>query len=94
MATVVTQQALWVPFVFGYRISAGVWIARVTMILVGAAAIYLGNVWPRMPVPRVPERRAAVRMKVNRASGWMMVICGLVVVLLGLFLPLVVHHRA
>ena len=93
IATVVTQQALMVTFLFGYRISAGEWIARATMILVGAVTIYLGNVYPRVPVPRAPERKAAIRMKANRVSGWMMVISGLLVVLLGLFLPLVVHHR-
>jgi hypothetical protein len=93
MATVVTQQALMVTFLFGYRISAGEWIARATMILVGAVTIYLGNVYPRLPVPRALEQKAAIRMKANRVSGWMMVISGLLVVLLGLFLPLVVHHR-
>jgi hypothetical protein len=93
VATVVTQQALMSSFVLGYRISAGELIARATMILVGAVTIYLGNVYPRMPVPRAPEQKAAVRMKANRVSGWVMVISGFAVVLLGLFLPLLVHHH-
>jgi hypothetical protein len=93
-ATVIMQQALLLaPFVFGYRVSAGEWIGRVTMLAVGVATIYLGNLWPRMPVPRGPERTAVIRMKVNRISGWIMVISGLLIVLLGLFLP-ILHHSA
>jgi len=92
-ATVVMQQTLLVPFVFGHRVSAGEWIARATMLAVGAVTIYLGNIWPRMPVPRAPERIAAIRMKANRISGWAMVIMGLGIVLLGLFLPMMRYHR-
>jgi hypothetical protein len=77
--------------VFGYRIPGDL-IARVIMLVVGAVTIYLGNLWPRMPTPRAPERTAAIRMKANRISGWVMVISGLLVVLLGLFLPLLVPH--
>ncbi len=55
---------------------------------VGAVTIYLGNLWPRMPTPRAPERKAATTMKVNRFSGWLMVIIGV----LGLFLPLLHPH--
>jgi hypothetical protein len=87
-ATMIIQQALWVPFVFGYRVAMGEWIARGIMVAVGAVTIYLGNLWPKMPTAREPERGAAIRMKVNRFSGWMMVIVGLLIVLLGLFLPL------
>jgi hypothetical protein len=90
--TVVVSQALMVFFVFGYPVAAGEWIARATMLAVGAVTIYLGNLWPRMPVPRVADRTAAVRMKVNRASGWIMVGCGLMVILLGLFMPYLQHH--
>jgi hypothetical protein len=93
-ATVLVQQALWVSFVLGYRVSAGEWIARGIMLAVGAATIYLGNLWPRMPVPRARDRTAAIRMKANRISGWIMVIVGLLIVLLGLFLPLIERHRA
>jgi hypothetical protein len=89
-ATMIVQQALWLPFVFGYRVAAGVLIARAIMLTVGAATIYLGNLWPRMPAPRAPGRTAAIRMKVNRISGWVMVVFGLLVILLGLFLPLLV----
>jgi hypothetical protein len=89
----VIQQALWVPFVFGYRVAIGEDIARATMVAVGAATIYLGNVWPRMPTPRAPERTAAIRMKANRFIGWFVVMFGLLVLLLGLFLPLLMHHR-
>jgi hypothetical protein len=92
--TVVIGQALWIPFVFGRQVSAGEWIARGTMLAVGAATVYLGNLWPRMPVAREPGRTAAMRMKVNRISGWIMVMVGLLVVLLGLFLPLVTRHPA
>ena len=91
-ATVVIGQALWMPFIFGHRVSAGEWIARATMVAVGAATLYLGNLWPRMPVPRAPERTAAIRMKANRISGWIMVIVGLGVALLGLFLPVLMRH--
>ncbi len=78
-----------VPFAFGYRSAAGEWVARAVMLGVGAATLYLGNLWPRMPTPRSPQRTAAAMMKSNRVSGWVMVICGLLVMLLGLFLPLI-----
>jgi hypothetical protein len=58
------------------------------MVTEGAVTIYLGNLWPRMPTPRAQGRKAAIMMKANRISGWVMVIFGLLVVLLGLFLPL------
>lgn len=62
--------------------------SRILMWVVGAVTIYLGNLWPRMPTARTPDRSGAIRMKANRVSGWIMVISGLVIVLLGLFLPL------
>jgi hypothetical protein len=77
--------------VFGYPVP-GVLIARVIMVTEGAVTIYLGNLWPRMPTPRASDRKAAIMMKANRISGWVMVIFGLLVVLLGLFLPLLHPH--
>jgi len=89
-AAVVAQQAFWGLATFGYPV--GDLIPRATTVAVGAATIYLGNLWPRFPTPRAPERKAAARMKVNRFSGWLMVIIGVLVVLLGLFLPLLYPH--
>jgi hypothetical protein len=86
-ATVIAQQALMALFVLGYP-PVGDLILRATTVTLGVVTIYLGNLWPRMPTPRAPERKAVVRMKVNRFSGWLMVTVGLLVVLLGLFLPL------
>jgi hypothetical protein len=85
--TVTTGQLLMALLLFGVR-APGDLIARATLAAMGAVTIYLGNLWPRMPTPRAPEQRAATRMKANRSSGWLMVIVGLLVILLGLFLPL------
>jgi hypothetical protein len=90
--TVVAAQASMVPLVFGYKVPAAEWIASAAMLAVGAATIYLGNLWPRMPAPRTPDRTSAIRMKANRVSGWVMVITGLLVILLGLFMPYLQHH--
>jgi hypothetical protein len=87
-ATMLIQQALMALFVFGYLVPIGVWITRATCIAVGAVTIYLGNLWPRMPTPRAPESKAAIRMRANRSGGWLMVMFGLMVILLGVFLPL------
>ena len=84
-AALVAQQAFWVLVTFGYP--AGGWIPRATTVAVGAVTIYLGNLWPRMPTPRAPEHTAAKVMKINRLSGWVMVIVGTLAVLLGLFMP-------
>ena len=84
-AAVVAQQAFWALVTFGYPV--GDWIPRVTTVAVGAVTIYLGNLWPRMPTPRAPEHTAAKVMKINRLSGWVMVIVGTLAVLLGLFMP-------
>lgn len=95
MANSIVGQVLMASMVFGYRIPGDL-IARVLMLLVGAVTIYLGNLWPRMPTPRAPERKAAMTMKANRISGWVLVTIGLLMILLGLFLPLLVpglrHH--
>ena len=89
-AVLVAEQVFWALATFGYPV--GDWLPRVTTVAVGAVTIYLGNVWPRMPTPRAPEQTAAIRMKVNRLSGWLMVIIGLLVVLLGVFLPVLFPH--
>lgn len=75
--------------VFGHPLAyaQSIWSARLTMLTVGMVTIYLGNVWPRMPVSRAPEKRSARQMKVARLTGWFMVIFGSGIVLLGLFLP-------
>jgi hypothetical protein len=85
-AAVLAQQAFWALIAFGYPV--GDLIPRVTTMAIGAVTIYLGNLWPRMPISRAPGERAAMRMKANRVIGWVMVVIGLLVVLLGLFLPL------
>ncbi len=87
---VLAQQAFWTFVTFGHPV--GDLIPRATTVVVGLVTIYLGNLWPRMPTPRVPERTAATRMKIHRFSGWLMVIIGLLVVMLGLFLPLLYPH--
>ena len=87
--TAILQQAMMVPFAFGYRFAAGEWVGRAIMLAVGAATIYLGNLWPRMPTARTPQRTAGITMRANRVSGWVMVIGGLTIMLLGLFLPLI-----
>ena len=91
LGTAIAEQLLIASLVFGYPIR-GILIARLLMMAMGAATIYLGNLWPRMPTPRAPEREAAIRMKVNRFCGWVVVIFGLLVVLLGLFLPILFPH--
>ncbi len=95
IANAIAGQALMATIVFRYPVP-GELITRMIMVAVGAATIYLGNLWPRLPTPRAPERTAAMRMKANRVSGWVMVIFGLLIVLLGLFLPLLypwMRHR-
>jgi uncharacterized membrane protein len=94
IAAGLAQQALIVPMAYGYPLgySVGHSIARVIMVVVGAVMIYLGNLWPRVPTPRAPERQAAIQMKTHRVIGWLMVILGLLIVLLGLFLPLLQPH--
>ena len=89
MAVVITQQILMASMAFSVPVGAfaGLSVMSVTTIAVGAVTIYLGNLWPRMPTPRTPERKAAAKMKANRGAGWFMVIVGTLVVLLGLFLP-------
>ena len=91
LGTAITEQLLMASLVFRYPVQ-GVLITRVIMLAVGAVTIYLGNLWPKMPTPRAPERAAAIRMKVNRVCGWVVVIFGLAVILLGLFLPLLLPH--
>ena len=86
-ASMLGSQAVATLAFFGYF--TGDLIPRATTVALGAGTICLGNVWPRMPTPTVPEWKAARRMKANRLAGWMMVIIGLLMVLLGLFLPLV-----
>jgi hypothetical protein len=87
--TAILQQAMMVPFAYGYRFAVGEWVARAMMLAVGAATLYLGNLWPRMPTARTPQRTAAIAMRANRVSGWVMVVFGLLLVLLGLLLPVI-----
>lgn len=89
MAVVIIQQLLMTSLAFRIYMGplVGFSIARVTTIAVGLVTIYLGNLWPRMPVSRAPERKAAATMKANRGAGWFMVIVGVLVVLWGLFMP-------
>jgi hypothetical protein len=86
-ASVFIQQAFIALIVLGFPL--GDLIPRATCVAVGAVTIYLGNLMPRMPVARAPERTAAIRMKIYRRSGWLMVVFGLLVVALGVFLPLI-----
>ena len=88
--SVVLQQAVMALTAFGYP--TGDMVPRATCVVIGLATIYLGNLWPRMPVARTPERTAAKLMKAHRVGGWVMVTCGLLVLALGLFLPLVEPH--
>ena len=91
IANAIVGQMLMATLVFGYPLP-GVLITRAIMVMVGGATIYLGNLWPRLPTPRAPEREAALQMKVNRVCGWAVVTFGLLVVLLGLFLPQIFPH--
>jgi hypothetical protein len=88
MAAMLAGQAViaLVVFGFGHQIRGDL-IARAIMLTIGLATIYLGNLWPRMPVSRVPERKAAATMKANRYAGWFMVAVGLIVFLWGVFVP-------
>ena len=79
----IAMQASMALLAFGYQFR-GELIGRAITVAMGLATIYLGNLWPRMPTART----ASGRMKVNRLNGWVMVIVGVLVVLLGLFLPL------
>jgi hypothetical protein len=89
LAATITGQVLMLTAAFGYPVRGDL-ITRAIMVVEGAVTIYLGNLWPRMPTPRAPERIAAIKMKANRVSGWVMVVAGLLMILLGLFLPLLV----
>jgi len=91
MASVIAQQAVMALMAFGRP--TGDLVPRATCVAVGVVTIYLGNLWPRMPMPRPPGRTTATRMKSNRMGGWVMVIGGVLVVLLGLFMPLLYPHR-
>ncbi len=75
--------------VFGHPLGhdSSILSARLTMLTVGAVTMYLGNLWPRMPILRAPEQKPALQMKVHRRIGWFMVIFGFGIVLFGLFLP-------
>lgn len=87
MAAMLAGQVVILLVVFGFGPFRGDLIARAIMLTVGAATIYLGNLWPRMPVARAPDGKAARQMKANRYSGWFMVIVGLGVFLWGIFAP-------
>ena len=87
IGTLIIGQLLMAFLVFRSPVP-GPLIARATMVAMGLVTIYLGNLWPKMPTPRAPERAAAARMRANRFSGWLMVTVGAVALLLGLFLPL------
>ncbi len=89
MVVVIAQQAFMGLLIFGYAVAPpiGYSFPRITMVAVGAVTIYLGNLWPRMPIARAPEAKPALRMKANRYAGWFMVIVGLLVLLWGLFAP-------
>jgi hypothetical protein len=63
------------------------WIARVVLAANGALAIYLGNTLPKYPVARAPEQLPAVRMKINRLTGWLYVIFGALFAVAALFQP-------
>jgi hypothetical protein len=93
MATALAQQALIAMMVFGYP-PVGWPASRIIMFVVGGLTLYLGNLWPKMPAPRTPERAAAVMMNAHRVSGRIMVTAGLLIILFGLFLPLLAPgHR-
>jgi hypothetical protein len=82
-------QVLMALLVFGFGQQVrGDWIARGITLTVGFATIYLGNLWPRMPVSRAPEQKAAAKMKANRYAGWFMVIVGVLVTLWGVIMPI------
>ncbi len=89
MAAMIAGQVVMalVVFGFGHHIRGDL-VSRAIMLTVGAATIYLGNLWPRMPVSRAPEKKPAAVMKANRYAGWFMVAVGLLLVFLwGLFVP-------
>jgi hypothetical protein len=88
IGTMLTGQLLMAMLAFGFGHQVrGDLVARAIMLTVGAATIYLGNLWPRMPVSRAPAQKAALRMKANRYAGWLLVIIGLLIALWGLFFP-------
>jgi hypothetical protein len=85
-AAMLGSQAIATLAAFGY--SLGDLVPRATTVAFGVALICLGNVWPRLPTSRVPERKAAKSMRINRVWGWVMVIMGLAMVLQAPFSPL------
>ena len=89
-AAVIGTQATLALLAFGHPV--GDLIPRATTVALGAVTIYLGNLWPRLPTSRAPTQKAARRMKALRLGGWVMVISGLLIVLLGLFMPLLYPH--
>jgi hypothetical protein len=60
---------------------------RAVLLAVAGLMIYFGNVGPRMPIPRAPEDKPAVRMKYNRLSSWMTVVFGALLGVAALFAP-------
>ena len=91
VAVVLGSQAVVALAGLGY--SGGEWIGRATGLAMGAALVCLGNVWPRLPIPRPSEGKAAAAMKVNRLWGWLMVIMGMGAILSVLF-PSLFHPWA
>jgi hypothetical protein len=89
IGAMLTGQVLLALLVFGFGQQVrGDWVARAIMLTIGFATIYLGNLWPRMPVSRAPEQKAAATMKANRYAGWFLVIVGLLVTLWGVIMPI------
>ena len=89
-ASMILQQAVMALLAFGFQ--TGDVIPRATCLLIGGATLYLGNLWPRMPIARTPEAKAAALMRAHRFGGWLMVTFGLLLIALGLFLPLLEPH--
>lgn len=72
----------------GLADSNGDWMGRAVLIALGCLAIYMGNVWPKMPASRAPQDKPATQMKYNRLGGWLNVMVGVAMAVPALFLPL------
>jgi len=89
-AAMIAGQAVWLLSMLGVLPPStpdSSWNVRASLVVMGALSIYFGNVSPRMPTPRAPEAKPAVRMKYNRLTGWTVVVFGASLAVAGLFLP-------
>jgi len=65
----------------------GTSLGRALTVGMGALMAYWGNAFPRMPTARAPDKKPATQSRFNRIYGWVVVILGLLMVIVGLLSP-------